>query len=276
MKGKICLITGANAGIGKATARDLAVRGATVVMVCRNEVRGSVAMSEIRTLTGNSDVHLMLADLASQRSIRALADAFKGQHDRLDVLVNNAGVYMGTRIPTEDGYETTFAVNHLAPFLLTHLLRDRMTTGSRIVTVSSDAHKGLTLDFEDLDARRKYNGMRVYGQSKLANILFTREVARRLEGTGITANCLHPGVVATHFASGTGLGIFFKLFKPFLLSPEKGAATSIYLATSPDVEGVSGKYFVKSAEATPSKAALDDEAAARLWQVSAERTGIDL
>ena len=213
--------------------------------------------------------------------VRRLAGEVLERYDRLHVLVNNAGLISGKRVETTDGWESTFAVNHLAPFLLTNLLLDRLVASApaRVVTVSSRAHLRADLDFDDLDSRRGYAAMDVYGRSKLANILFTRELARRLEGTGVTANCLHPGVVRSDFGSGGDLGgvmgVSWSVMQPFLLSPRQGADTSIYLASSPEVEGVTGEYFDRHRVARTSSRARDAAAAARLWRVSAERVGLD-
>ena len=275
MNGKICLITGANAGIGKVTALALARKGATVVMVCRDRARGEAALAEIKQLSGNPNVELLLADLSSQAQIRTLAAEFNTRHQRLDVLLNNAGLYMATRALTADGIETTFAVNHLAYFLLTHLLLDvlKQSAPARIINVSSGAHKRGKIDFNNLQGEKRYSGVYAYSNSKLANILFTRELARQLAGTNVTANCLHPGVVATHIFHSTPKVIDW-LVQLFAMSPENGAQTSIYLASSPEVAGVSGKYFFQQQEKAPRPAALDDEVAGRLWTVSAQLTGV--
>ena len=278
MKGKTVIVTGANAGIGKVTASELASMGAKVTLVCRDKARGEEALRDVRSRSGG-DVDLMLCDFGSLDSIRAFAAAFQAAHDRLDVLVNNAGAILGERKLTADGFEMTFGVNHLGYFLLTNLLLDllKKSAPSRIVNVASDVHRQGKLDWDDLQSeRRPYAQFRAYSDSKLCNVLFTAELARRLDGTGVTANSLHPGVVGTNFGS-TGSPLFRFLTKiggPFLLTPEKGARTSIYLASSPDVEGVTGKYFAKSREAKPSKAAQDADAARRLWDVSAKMVGL--
>ena len=284
MKGRTCLVTGASGGIGKETAVGLAKLGATVVMVSRDSERGKAALSDVRRRSGGSNnVHLMLADLASLQAVRSLAAEFRERHQQLHVLVNNAGAYNAKRLLSEDGHELTFAANHLAHFLLTNLLLDLLKTSapSRIVNVSSRSHLGATIDFDDLQQESGYRGMAVYGQSKLANVLFTRELARRLEGTGVTANSLHPGLVKTGFGSNNGgaIGAIFRMFQarvfqivptPFILTPEQGAETSVYLASSPDVEGVTGKYFVKKEPVPSSESSSDPALAARLWQVSEE------
>src|SRR5215472_2725582 len=248
MQGKICMVTGANSGIGKETALGLAQMGATVVMVCRDRARGEAAQSEIKTKSGNNGVDLLLADLSSQQSIRQLVENFRQRYTQLHVLINNAGVYMLRRRTTVDGLEMTFAVNYLAPFLLTNLLLDviKASARARIVNVSSGAHEAGYIKMDDLQAEKRYRSMRAYGQSKLALVLFTHELARRLEGTGVTVNCLHPGFVATNIGQG-GLGFIGRTVAKFIVaflgvSPEEGAKTSIYLASSPDVEGVTGKY----------------------------------
>lgn len=276
MKDKVCLITGANAGIGKVTAQKLADAGATVVMVCRNRQKGEAALSEIKKKSGNTDVELMIADLSSQAEIRRLAAEFKAKHNGLDVLVNNAGVYIPKRTLTVDGIETTFAVNHLAYFLLTNLLLDllKQSAPSRIVNVSSEAHHYGKVEFDNLQGERQYKGFPAYSNSKLENILFTRELAHRLAGTNVTANSLHPGAVATGIFRNTPKPIEW-IIKLITMSPEKGAQTSIYLATSNEVEGITGKYFEKKKEKYPSRVAQDDELARKLWQVSEQLTGLN-
>src|SRR2546425_8338226 len=250
MQGKICMVTGANSGIGKATALELAQMGATVVMVCRDRARGEEAKSEITTKSRNNAVDLLLADLSSQQSIRQLVGNFQHHYTHLHVLINNAGAAYPGRRETVDGLEMTFAVNYLAPFLLTNLLPDvlKASAPARIVNVSSNSHKSGYIQMDDLQEEKHYRSMSVYGQSKLAVVLFTYELARRLQGTGVTANCLHPGFVATHFGQRDLWPIArtaAKLVLFFGISPEEGAKTSIYLASSPDVEGITGKYFVK-------------------------------
>ncbi|MFL6277438.1 MAG: SDR family oxidoreductase [Blastocatellia bacterium] len=275
MQGKVCVVTGANSGIGRITALELARQGAEVVMVCRDRARGEAAMAEIKQATGNDHIELMLCDLSSQADIHRFADAFKATHPRLDVLVNNAGVYMRKRATTIDGLETTFATNHLGYFLLTNLLLDllKRSAPSRIVNVASGAHASGHINFDNLQGEQQYSGVRAYCHSKLANILFTRELARRLKGTGVTVNSLHPGAVAT--------GIFRALPKPLealiklvTMSPEKGAQTSVYLASSPAVETITGKYFARCAEVLPSAEAQNEEVAQRLWAESARLTGL--
>ncbi|MGZ3458522.1 MAG: SDR family oxidoreductase [Archangium sp.] len=279
MQGKVCLITGATSGIGLESARALASQGATVVLSGRDRGRGEAALAEVRRTVPDAKLDLMLADLTSLASVRKLAEDFQRKHSRLDVLLNNAGLIIDRRKVTPDGFEATLATNHLAHFLLTHLLMDvlKSSGAARVVNVSSDAHRWGSVDFlEDLQAERGYSGMRVYGNSKLANILFTRSLARRLQGTKLTANSLHPGVVRTGFGLNSE-GFFkhlVKLAAPFMLSAEGGARTSVYLASSPEVEGVSGKYFAKRKVARESKDARDAAAAEKLWQKSAELTGV--
>jgi retinol dehydrogenase 14 len=275
---KVCLITGATSGIGKATAMGLANMGASVVMVGRDRGRGEAAMAEIRESSPNASVDLMLADVSSQEQIRRLADEFKEAYPRLDVLINNAGVFLSKRLRTADGIEMTFAVNHLAYFLLTNLLLDMLKASapSRIVNVSSGAQSNGTIDFDDLQGEKEYKGTKAYSQSKLANVLFTYELARRLQGSDVTANCLHPGAVRTNFGSGSSgiFGVMVRALRLFMISPEKGAETSIYLASSPEVEGVSGRYFVKKTEARLSDVSYDERVSRRLWEMSAELTNV--
>ena len=275
MIGKICVVTGATAGIGKETAVALAAAGARVAIVGRARDKGEHALAEIRQRSGG-DVDLFVADLGSQRAVRALAARLTAALPRVDVLVNNAGLILDQRVLTEDGLETTFAVNHIGYFLLSRLLEPKLCASApaRIVNLASGAHRGATIRFDDLMGARAYDGWRAYAQSKLANIVFTYELARRLAGTGVTANCLHPGAVATNFANaGPALiRLAVRIGRPFMKSPARGAATSIYLASSPEVEGVSGKYFVNRREARSSDESYDPEVAARLWKVSEELT----
>jgi NAD(P)-dependent dehydrogenase (short-subunit alcohol dehydrogenase family) len=278
MTGRTCLITGATSGIGRATAIELARRGATLMLVARDRGRGEGTVREIRERTDNREVTLMLADLSSQQSIRELAREFLATNRPLHVLLNNAGVVNLHRTLTVDGIETVFAVNHLGYFLLTNLLLDRLkqSAPARIVNVASEVHKIGALDFDDLQNERRFRSMRVYGQSKLANILFTYELARRLAGTNVTVNCLHPGAVATGLGKNNGAWaqVLVSILGTFFRTPEQGAATSIHLVSSPAVAGVSGKYFMNGAERRSSKASYDDAAAKRLWDISAQMTGI--
>jgi NAD(P)-dependent dehydrogenase (short-subunit alcohol dehydrogenase family) len=278
MKGKTCLITGATSGIGRATATALAGLGASLVLVGRDRARAEETAAEIAQRSGNRDVTLLLGDLSSQAEVRRVAAEFLASQRPLHVLINNAGVINLQRTVTVDGIETTFAVNHLAPFLLTNLLLERLIASApaRIVNVSSDAHKFGLLDFDDLENTRRYRAMRVYGQSKLANILFTAELANRLDGSGVTANSLHPGAVATGLGKNNGAWarVLIAMLRPFFRTPADGAATSVYLAASPAVEGVTGKYFARQREHRSSAAARDAEAARRLWDISARMTGL--
>ncbi len=279
MAGRVCLITGANAGIGKATATGLARMGATVVMVCRNRVRGETAQAEIAADSGSQNVDLLIADLSSQGSVRKLARTVISQYPQLHVLINNAGAITRRRRLTVDGLETQFAVNHLAPFLLTNLLLDTLKASSpaRVVTVSSQVHSKSPLDLDDLRSDREYTASQVYRKTKLANILFTYELSRRLEGTNVTANCLHPGVIATKLLddymggshdAGFGSGALFGD------SPEEGAAVALHVATSPEIEGVSGKYFYDNAVRETAPVSYDVEHARQLWDISVELTGL--
>jgi NAD(P)-dependent dehydrogenase (short-subunit alcohol dehydrogenase family) len=276
MVGKTVLVTGANQGIGKATAALLARLGAKVVLLCRNADKGKAALEEVRLAAKGDAPELLVADLASLAGVRRAAADFRQKHDRLDVLVNNAGLFVPSFRTTLDGIEETFAVNHLAPFVLTEALLDlvketaKLAGSARIVNVSSRAHTRGKMHWDDLELRSEYRAFTAYSQSKLANILFTYELARRLEGTNVTANCLHPGVIASGFGQTYkgAFSVLIRIAKPFLSTPEDGAKTSVYLASSPTVVGVTGRYFVKC-EATRSNAASYDEASwVRLWDVS--------
>jgi retinol dehydrogenase 14 len=277
MGGKVALVTGGTSGIGKATAMALSAMGADVVVVGRDRERGERAAAEIRAQTGGR-VDLALADLSSQAEVRALAEEFKRRYDRLDVLVNNAGLVQSTRTETADGLESTFAINHLAPFLLTNLLLDmlKQSAPSRVVTVSSEAERWGNIDFDDLQSKKKYRGFPVYGMTKLANIMFTYELAERLKGTDVTATCMHPGAVNTRFGTNNRgpMTILFRAFKPFMRTPEQGADTVIWLAASPDVEGVSGRYYADRKPLEPKKIANDPAARRRLWEESERLTGL--
>jgi len=279
MNGRVCVITGATSGIGRAAASELAALGARLVIVARDPGRGAAARDEIAGETGNREVALEVADLASQRHVRDLAARLLASLPEIHVLVNNAGLALGERRLTEDGLEETFAVNHLAPFLLTNLLLDRLRASSpaRVVTVASAAHRGAAIPFDDLNGERGFSGWLAYSWTKLANILFTVELARRLDGSGVTATCLHPGVVATGFArEGPLLIREFQRFlgRLLLLDPKRGADTLVWLASSPEVAGASGGYYAKRRLVQPSKAARDTAAARRLWEVSARLTGL--
>jgi NAD(P)-dependent dehydrogenase (short-subunit alcohol dehydrogenase family) len=279
--GKQVLITGGNSGIGRATAVELARRGARVTITARHEGRGLAAVEAI-TRSSGGDIELATLDLSSLDGVRRFAEAFSGDHDHLDVLINNAGITVGRRRETIDGFEWTFAVNHLGPFLLTNLLTNRLTASpsARIITVSSDAHRSARegLDFDDLQMTRQYSSMRAYASSKLANILFTVELDRRLSEAGVTARALHPGVVATAFGqdpeSAMYLRIGMRLIRPLLKTPEQGAEMSILLATASDEELSKGIFWSEGAPAQPTAAALDSGAAARLWDVSERLVGL--
>jgi retinol dehydrogenase 14 len=279
MAGKTVLITGATGGIGRATAIGLAELGAQVAITGRNLGRVEAAAVEIRGETGNPDVHGFAADLSSQAEVRLIAAQVLDAYPRLDVLVNNVGGFWATRHVTADGLERTFALNHLAAFLLTEVLLDRLKASApaRVVTVSSGAQSLGTIDFEDLQGERKYSGQTAYNQSKLASVMFTYELARRLVGTGVTATALHPGVVSTGFGAEDPSRIFklvVPFYRPFMKTPRQGAATSIYLASSPEVSGVTGQYFDRRRPKPSNKASYDLAAATRLWQVSADLVGL--
>lgn len=277
MRGKTCMVTGASTGIGKEIARGLAAKGAHVILVCRSAERGEPAVKEIVASTGSDAVELLTADLASQASIRALAEEFGRRHTRLDVLVHNAAVSQLQRTTTPDGLESVFAVNHLAPFLLTHLLLPvlKESAPARIVTVASAAHAG-SLDFDNLQAEKKFSFWDSYMRSKLANLLFTYELARRLEGTGVTANALHPGTVRTELARDLrGVSrLIARLVSPLFLTPAQGADTAVYLASSPEVQGISGQYFVKRKSVRSKAISYDRKVQERLWDISARLVGL--
>jgi NAD(P)-dependent dehydrogenase (short-subunit alcohol dehydrogenase family) len=272
LEGKICFVTGSTSGIGKVTARELADRGATVVLVSRNRAKGEAMQAEIKQATGNQHVDLLVADLSLLEDVRRLATEFQQTYPHLHLLVNNAGCAYPRRTLTSEGLEATLAVNYLAPFLLTELLLDTLKASApaRIVNVSSAQHTNASIEFDNLQSEKKYANLRSYNQAKLALLLWTYELARRLEGTGVTVNALHPGITATNFPSGmTGAAAWvMRLSKPFLLTPEKGAQTTLYLATSPEVEGVTGKYFVKSQETKSSNGSYDQTVGSRLWEVT--------
>jgi NAD(P)-dependent dehydrogenase (short-subunit alcohol dehydrogenase family) len=275
MQGKVCLVTGSSSGIGKVTARELARMGATVVMVCRNRTKGEAVQAEIKEASGNEQVDLIVADLSSLADVSRAASEFKQKYSQLHVLINNAGGVNAERKETPDGLEYTFATNYLAPFLLTELLLDvlKVSAPARIVNVSSSGHTAGTIDFADLQGERRYSATKAYTQSKLAQIYYTYELADRLEGTGVTVNALHPGMVASNFNDGlTGFMHFIGalIYATMGISVEKGAQTTLYLATSPEVKGVSGKYFSNSKETRSSGRSHDMAVRKRLWQVSEE------
>lgn len=266
MHGKVCLVTGATAGIGKEIARGLSKLGATVAIAGRSREKCEQAMQETKSAS------YFVADLSSQAEVRRLAEEFSSKYDRLDVLVNNAGVFLAEKKMTQDDIEYTFAVNHLAPFLLTNLLLDKLKASapSRVITTSSSAHSAGHIDFGDIQFEKKrYSGISAYSQSKLANILFTRELARRLAGTQVTANCFHPGAVRTGLVKGGSVyGLVWKAAGPFFISPEKGADTAVHLASSAEAAGASGEYFVKKKQEESSPESYDENAARKLWELS--------
>jgi NAD(P)-dependent dehydrogenase (short-subunit alcohol dehydrogenase family) len=278
MANKVCVITGATDGIGKEAAYALALQGAQLLIHGRDPDKGARAVAELKARSENPAIEFLHADFGSLAEVRRLAAAIMERTPHIDVLINNAGGMFVNRSLSKDGYELTFAVNHLAPFLLTQLLLDTLkrATQARIVTTASAAHRAARLDFDDLQATRKYSAMGAYGRSKLANILFTRALAKRLEGTTVTATCLHPGFVRTSIARDLPLlpRSIFRLISQFIRSPRKGAQTIVYLAGSAQVQGASGGYYFDCKLIQPSPAALDDRAAEHLWQVSEKLVGI--
>jgi NAD(P)-dependent dehydrogenase (short-subunit alcohol dehydrogenase family) len=282
IEGKTCLITGSTSGIGKEIAIGLAKMKTNVVLVGRNKAKCEETIEQIcrnaSIDTNKNRVSYLLADLSSQASIHQLAKKFLDIYESLDILINNAGVFLSKRLTTVDGIEYTFAVNHLAPFLLTNLLFERMKTSSpsRIITTSSVAHRGAYIDFDNLQFERgRYNGVQAYRQSKLANILFTKELARRSRGTGVTSNCYHPGGVRTNLVQSSPwhYRLIWLIITPFLVSPKKGADTAVYLASSSVIENISGEYFVNRKPVHPSGSADDPQVALNLWKISEELTG---
>lgn len=278
MKNKICIITGATSGMGFATALALAGMGATLGLVYRNKERGNRAIQTIYDKTKSKKAISFNADLSSMEAIRKVSAEIKRTFPQIDVLINNAGAINQERIVTADGYELSFAVNHLAYFLLTNLLMENLKASpkARIVSVASEASRIGKLNFDDLQSEKKYSSFKAYGQSKLANILFTYGLARRLEGTNVSANCLHPGGVKTRFAGEMNgfTGMIWKAFTPFLRTAEKGAETIIWLASSPEVEGISGKYFKDKKEIRSIKPSYDTDTQKKLWEVSERLTGL--
>jgi len=279
MAGKTVLVTGGSGGIGRATALGLAAMGAHLAITGRDRGRAEDAAGEIRT-AGGGQVDVFVADLSCQSEVRRLAQEVLQTLARIDVLVNNVGGYWNTRHVTADGVERTFAVNHLAPFLLTNLLLDRLTASvhARVITVSSHAHTMGRIEFDDLQGARSYSGARAYNQSKLANVMFTYELSRRLHGKPVTANVLHPGVVSTAFGAddpATVQRVLIPFLRPFMRTPDQGAATSIHLASAPALERVTGRYFADRKPKTSFKASYDQAVAARLWQVSADLVGLN-
>lgn len=279
MAGKTVLVTGGTGGIGKATAIGLSAMGARVGITGRDRGRAEAAAADIVRQSGNESIDVFVADMSVQADVRRLAREVLDRYPRIDVLVNNVGGYWAHRHVTADGLEHTFALNHLAPFLLTNLLLERLKASapSRVVTVSSGAQSMGRIDFDDLQGARNYSGQRAYNQSKLANVMFTYELARRLQGTGVTAMVVHPGVTATAFGAEDQAWYFSKgssIARRFMKSPAQGAESPIYLASSPEVEGVTGRYFANRKPKDSNKASYDTEAAARLWRVSAELVGL--
>ena len=279
MTGKTVLITGGTGGIGKAAAVRLAALGARVGITGRDRARAEVAAAAIAGASGNPRIDIFVADMSSQAEVRRLAAEVLAAYPRLDVLLNNVGGFWAHRHVTADGLERTFALNHLAPFLLTNLLLDRLIASApaRVVTVSSGAQSMGKIDFDDLMAERTYSGQGAYNDSKLANVMFTYELARRLEGTGVTASALHPGMTSTAFGTedtARGWGPLIAAMRPFMQRPERGADTPVYLASSPDVEGVSGRYYAKRKPKRSHESSYDAATTARLWQVSADLVGL--
>jgi NAD(P)-dependent dehydrogenase (short-subunit alcohol dehydrogenase family) len=279
MHGKICMVTGATSGIGQVTAQALAGMGATTIIVARNQSRGEATVREIKAKTGNPFVELMLADLSSQAAIRQLAQNFKQEYSRLDVLVNNAGAINLERTVTVDGLENTFATNHLGYFLLTNLLLDclKASAPSRIINVSSSASLRGKINFDDLQGTKRCSGRAAYSQSKLGNVLFTIALAKKLQGTGVTVNAVHPGPAITRFGMNNNAFwrvVFGSVYRVIGISAEEGAQTQIYLATSPEVSNVTGKYFYKKKAIEPNPLARDDAIAERLWTVSEQLVGL--
>lgn len=272
------MITGANSGIGKATAIGLAKMGATIVMVCRNKERGERALNDIRRKSNNESVYLMLADLSSQKAIHQFVKEFNEKYQYLHVLINNAGVNLSKRKLTEEGIETTLAVNYLAPFLLCNLLFDLLKASktARIVNVASSV-QAKSIDFDNLNGEKHYHQMKAYSMTKLAIIIFTYEFARRFDGNGVTINCLHPGYVRTNMIRNFRKFVkyFFPFISLFVKSPKRGAKTSIFCASSPDIEGISGKYFKKRKVAKSVKASYNEDLAKKLWDISVKLTNLN-
>jgi retinol dehydrogenase 12 len=279
MKGKVVVITGATSGIGEVAAQRLAGMGARIVLVARDAARGQKTLTRLPSIGPGAAHSIYYGDLSRIAESKRVAAEIAAVEPRIDVLINNAGALFGTRQLTADNLEETFATNHMAYFVLTLGLKANLLAAApaRIVSTASDAHKGYTLDFDDLQAEKGYSAIRAYGRSKLCNILFTRELARRWNGTGITANCLHPGFVATRFGDRSGgfLSSVVRIAKTFAITPEKGAETIVYLASSADVAAISGEYFYKCRPATPTAGGRDDAAASRLWNESAKLAGIE-
>lgn len=278
MKGKVVVITGATSGIGQVAAEELAAMGARIAQVARDRQRGEAALQRLHERAPGIAHEIHYGDLMRVSEMKRIAAEIAKAEPRIDVLINNAGAMFGSRQVTEDGLERTFALNHMAYFVLTQGLRERLVASApaRIIDTASDAHKGKKLDLDDLQSARGYRGFNVYGVSKLCNILFTRELARRLRSTGVTANCLHPGFVATRFGDQSGgmFSVVVRVAKRFALSPQQGADTLVYLASSPEVANVTGDYFCKRRPISPSKEAQDDAKAQRLWEETAKLAGL--
>lgn len=278
MKGKTVVITGATSGIGEVAADRLATKGARIVFIARDRGRGEETLKHLQAIAPDAAHKVHYADLSRISEMKRVANEIAASEPQIDVLINNAGAAFFRREETEDGLEKTFALNHMSYFVVTNLLRPRMKAGGRIVSTASTAHRGQKFDADNLQSKNRFSGMGAYGRSKLLNILFTRELARRLQGTGITANSLHPGFVATRFGDDNGglLAMAFGFAKSFALSPEQGAQTIIYLASSPDVENVTGLYFHNSKPEAPSVAAQNDTDAKRLWDISVKIAGLPI
>lgn len=275
LKDKVCIITGATSGIGKETAKTIASHGALVVLPVRDLMKGESLKNEILTTNPDARIDILPCNLSSFRSIREFVSSFHSRYNQLHLLINNAGIWETRRKLTEDGIEMNFAVNHLAPFLLTHLLLDtlRASAPARIINVASEAHRQGKIQFEDLEFENKFASFRSYAQSKLANILFTKKLSQQLKGSAVTANCLHPGVVSTNLFDKMPAPMMW-VMKPFMIGPAEGAKTTLYLALSDEVQKVSGEYFSKSKPRKPAPEALRQDVADRLWEISKNYTGI--
>lgn len=280
MQNKVCVVTGANCGIGKETVRQLARKGASLAMICRNEARGEAARKDIIESTGNKKISLFLADFAHQNEIRAVADQLLSKYSQIHVLVNNAGTMFANRMETKEGIEMTFAVNHLAPFLLTNLLLPSLkkAPAARIITVASEVHRlgARFFDLKNLQLQEGFSGLKAYGISKLCNIMFSHELARRTASDSCVVNSLHPGAVRTNLANEAGklMKLFYLLGAPFMKSSRSGAQTPVFLATSEDVKNISGSYFINKKERTPASIANDDEVTTELWKISTTLTNL--
>ena len=278
IQGKLCLVTGANSGMGRAAAVALARQNAHVIVACRDERKAQATRDELVAESGNASIEYLWGDLSSRGEIHSLAETFHERHEHLDILLNNAGMIAGPRTLTEEGIETTFAVNHLGPFMLTLLLLPALlrVRGARIVTVASEVHRIARFDPNNLQLERGYGAYRAYALSKLANIMFTHELAKRLEGTGISATCCHPGYVGSNFGRNADFPFrtVMSIVRPFLTASEKGSDTAVYLATSAEVEGKSGGYYIRRRKVSPSRVATDDRLTAQLWEISKNLAGL--